>query len=142
MGIDMMAHHIDVCQYRSMSISTSPQLCCAPVLHARIAKADAEELATAFRAIADPARLRLLSFLAAQPGEEACVCHLLKPLGLSQPTVSHHLKVLFDAGLLGKERRGSWVYYRILPERMAALRDALAPASEAEPRAARRARAR
>jgi len=112
-----------------MSISSSPALCCPPVLHARLTKADAEELATGFRAIADPGRLQLLSFLAAQPGEEACVCNLTKPLGLSQPTVSHHLKVLFEAGLLGRERRGSWVYYRILPERMAALRDALAPPS-------------
>jgi len=125
----MVAHDIDVCQYRYMSIS-SPPLCCTPVLHARLAKRDAEELATAFRAVADPGRLQLLSFIAAQPGEEACVCNLTKPLGLSQPTVSHHLKVLFEAGLLGRERRGSWVYYRILPERMAALRDALAPPSD------------
>jgi ArsR family transcriptional regulator len=124
-----------------MPISTSPQLCCAPVLSAKLAKADAEELATAFRAVGDPGRLRLLSFLAAQPGQEACVCHLLKPLGLSQPTVSHHLKVLFEAGLLGRERRGSWVYYRILPERMAALRDALAPSTESPAPRARRARA-
>ena len=105
-----------------MPISKSPQLCCTPVLHARLVRADAEELATAFRAIADPGRLRLLSFLAAQPGQEACVCHLLKPLGLSQPTVSHHLKVLFEAGLLGRERRGSWVYYRLNPDAAARFR--------------------
>jgi ArsR family transcriptional regulator, arsenate/arsenite/antimonite-responsive transcriptional repressor len=142
MGIDIIAHGIDECQYRCMPISTSPELCCSPVLHARLGKADAEELATAFRAVADPARLRLLSFIAAQPGEEACVCNLMKPLGLSQPTVSHHLKVLFVAGLLGRERRGSWVYDRILPERMAALRDALAPPGEAAKSATRRARAR
>jgi ArsR family transcriptional regulator, arsenate/arsenite/antimonite-responsive transcriptional repressor len=123
-----------------MPISTSPELCCSPVLQARLGKAQAEELATAFRAVADPARLQLLSFIAAQPGEEACVCNLMKPLGLSQPTVSHHLKVLFEAGLLGRERRGSWVYYRILPERMAALRDALAPPGAKS--ATRRARAR
>ena len=84
------------------------------------------QLATAFKAIADPARLRLLSFIAAQPEAEACVCYLTAPLGLSQPTVSHHLKVLYDAGLLERERRGTWIYYRIVAERLAMLRDALA----------------
>lgn len=122
---------------------SSPSVpCCAPVLHARLGKADAEELASAFRAIADPARLRLLSLIAAQPDGEACVCNLLKPLGLSQPTVSHHLKVLFDAGLLGRDKRGSWVYYRVLPDRMAELRDVLAPPSSGEKTAGRRARVR
>jgi ArsR family transcriptional regulator, arsenate/arsenite/antimonite-responsive transcriptional repressor len=100
--------------------------CCPPVLGGRLGKADAEQLAGAFKAIADPARLRLLSFVAAQPSGEACVCYLMKPLGLTQPTVSHHLKVLYDAGLLERERRGTWVYYRIVAERLAALRDALA----------------
>jgi ArsR family transcriptional regulator len=103
--------------------------CCQPVLQGRLQKKDAEELADAFKAIADPARLRLLSFIAGQPAAEACVCFLTEPLGLSQPTVSHHLKVLFDAGLLAREKRGTWVYYRIVPERMAELRDALAPPS-------------
>jgi ArsR family transcriptional regulator len=100
--------------------------CRAPVLHGQLGREDAEHLAAAFRAIADPARLRLLSFIAAQPSGEACVCHLTAPLGLSQPTVSHHLKVLFTAGLLQRERRGTWVYYRIVPGELAALRDALA----------------
>jgi ArsR family transcriptional regulator len=108
--------------------ATIPRIggCCAPVLHARLGKEDAEHLAEAFKAIADPARLRLLSFIAAQPSGEACVCYLTEPLGLSQPTVSHHLKVLFTAGLLQRERRGTWVYYRIVPAELAALRDALA----------------
>ncbi len=100
--------------------------CCAPVLHGELGQEHAEHLAGAFKAIADPARLRLLSFIAAQPSGEACVCYLTEPLGLSQPTVSHHLKVLFTAGLLQRERRGTWVYYRIVPEELAALRDALA----------------
>jgi ArsR family transcriptional regulator len=100
--------------------------CCAPVLQARLSKADAAQLATAFKVIADPARLRLLSLIAAQPAGEACVCTLTRPLGLSQPTVSHHLKVLHEAGLLDRERRGTWVYYRVRPERLATLRDALA----------------
>jgi ArsR family transcriptional regulator len=100
--------------------------CCASVLRARLGRDDAEELATAFKAIADPGRLRLLSFIAAQHNAEACVCHLVEPLGLSQPTVSHHLKVLTEAGLLERERRGTWMFYRLVPARVEALRQALA----------------
>lgn len=106
--------------------------CCAAILQSRLREADAEELANAFKAIADPARLRLLSFIAAQPAAEACVCHLTAPVGLSQPTVSHHLKVLTAAGLLERERRGTWMFYRLMPARVAALREALAlPAEKA-----------
>jgi ArsR family transcriptional regulator len=76
--------------------------------------------------IADPARLRLLSLIQAQPGHEACVCHLTEPLGLSQPTVSHHLKVLLRAGLVDREQRGSWAYFRVREEPLAALRMLLA----------------
>jgi ArsR family transcriptional regulator len=107
--------------------------CCPPVFDGRLTKSKAEKLAEAFKAIADPARLRLLSFIAAQPSAEACVCYLMKPLGLSQPTVSHHLKVLYEAGLLDRERRGTWVYYRIVSEQLAALRDALAAPEEIAP---------
>lgn len=99
--------------------------CCPPVLHARLKRADAEQLAAAFKVIADPARLRLLSLIAAQPGGEACVCNLTKPLGIGQPTVSHHLKVMHDAGLLERERRGTWVYYRVVPDALESLRSAL-----------------
>jgi ArsR family transcriptional regulator len=99
--------------------------CCSPVLQGRLSKADAEALAAALRALADPARLRLMSFIASQPDGEACVCHLTGPVGLSQPTVSHHLKLLNDAGLLEREKRGTWVYYRIVPERIEAVRAAL-----------------
>src|SRR5436853_7778594 len=104
--------------------------CCASLLRTRLGRNDAEELATAFKAVADPGRLRLLSFIAAQPGAEACVCNLVEPLGLSQPTVSHHLKVLTNAGLLARERRGTWMFYRLVPERVEALRQALALPSE------------
>ena len=76
--------------------------------------------------IADPARLRLLSLIQAQPGHEACVCHLTEPLGLSQPTVSHHLKVLLQAGLVEREQRGSWAYFRVREEPLATLRTLLA----------------
>lgn len=98
---------------------------------------DAEALAGVFKAIADPARLRLLSFIAAQPGAEACVCHLIAPVGLSQPTVSHHLKVLTAAGLLERERRGTWMFYRLVPARVEALRQALALPAEKAVRAKR-----
>jgi ArsR family transcriptional regulator, arsenate/arsenite/antimonite-responsive transcriptional repressor len=113
---------------------TALSTCCPPVLQGRLSQTAAEHIAGAFKALADPARLRLLSFIAAQPSGEACVCYLMKPLDISQPTVSHHLKVLFDAGLLERERRGTWVYYRILPDRLTALRDALVLPSE-RPRA-------
>jgi ArsR family transcriptional regulator len=76
--------------------------------------------------VADPARLRLLSLLQAQPGGEACVCHLTEPLRLSQPTVSHHLGVLLRAGLVTRERRGTWAWYRVVPRALAPLRDSLA----------------
>ena len=75
--------------------------------------------------LAEPARLRLLSLIQAQPDAEACVCHLTEPLGLSQPTVSHHLKVLLEAGLVEREKRGTWAYFRVLPEPLAALRELL-----------------
>ena len=109
-----------------MSMKARSPRCCAPLLAGRLRRDHAEELATAFKAIADPGRLRLLSFIAAQPDAEACVCNLVQPLGLSQPTVSHHLKVLTEAGLLERERRGTWMFYRLVPERVEALRDVLA----------------
>jgi ArsR family transcriptional regulator, arsenate/arsenite/antimonite-responsive transcriptional repressor len=102
-----------------------PVTSCGPLLQEPIAADDAERLARALRTIADPARLRLLSLIQAQPAGEACVCHLTEPLGLSQPTVSHHLKVLLTAGLVERERRGSWAYYRVVPEQLATLRDVL-----------------
>jgi len=108
-----------------LAMATQPIACCAPVLQAPLSKADAEELAATLRALADPVRLRLLSFIAAQPGAEACVCHLTAPVELSQPTVSHHLKLLHEAGLLDREKRGAWVFYRIRPEPLDALRAAL-----------------
>lgn len=109
-----------------MSMKEKAARCCAPVLRTRLRRDDAEALAAAFKAIADPGRLRLLSFIAGQPGAEACVCHLVEPLGLAQPTVSHHLKVLAEAGLLERERRGTWMFYRLVPARVEALRQALA----------------
>lgn len=99
------------------------QDCCPSVLAAPLDEAEAEALAGAFSALADPARLRLLSLVAAAP--EVCACELVEPLGRSQPTVSHHLKVLFEAGLVTREKRGTWVWYAVVPDRLAALRDVL-----------------
>jgi ArsR family transcriptional regulator len=110
-----------------MPIRKSSPSCCVPVLTGRLGATDAAEWATSFRALGDPGRLRLLSYLAAQPGGEACVCNLTEPLGLSQPTVSHHLKVLTDAGLLERERRATWIYYRLRLERLEELCGALIP---------------
>lgn len=89
--------------------------CCSPVVREVITPSQAETLAGALKAIADPARLRLISLVAAQEDNEACVCDLVEPVGLAQPTVSHHLKVLVDAGILTREQRGKWAYYRLVP---------------------------
>ena len=117
--------------------------CCPPLLGGGLTRKDAEQLAATFKAVADPARLLVLSLIAAQPSGEACVCHFTTRLDLPQPTVSHHLKLLFDAGLLERERRGTWVYYRIIPEQLAALRQVLsvpeAGTTETKPRPKRRA---
>lgn len=95
--------------------------CCAPPLREALAAEGAEKLAKTLKAIADPARLRLISMVAAHEDAEACVCDLTEPLGLSQPTVSHHLKVLVDAGLLTRDKRGTWAYYRLVPGALDAL---------------------
>ncbi|MBI4260886.1 MAG: helix-turn-helix transcriptional regulator [Actinobacteria bacterium] len=118
-------------------IQVIDEACCAPVLEAPPSPEEAARLAAALRVVADPARLRLLGLIGARPGGEACVCDLTEPLGLSQPTVSHHLKVLHEAGLLDRERRGSWVHYRVRPDRLRPLAEALGggPASAPGPRA-------
>lgn len=92
-----------------------PAACCAPLAQAPLSRADAEEFASALKALADPARLQLLSIVAASDDQEACVCDLTEPVGLAQPTVSHHLKVLTEAGFLTRSKRGTWAYYRLVP---------------------------
>ena len=101
--------------------------CCAQVTGGVLTTADAEQLARAFKALGDPSRVKLLSLIAAAEGGEACVCDLLASVGLSQPTVSHHLKILVDAGLLGREQRGKWAYYRVDHEALARIGDSLRP---------------
>lgn len=100
--------------------------CCPPLLERVVRDDDARLAAGVFKALADPARVTLLSCIASAPGGEACVCDLNGSLRLAQPTVSHHLKVMHDAGLLARERRGTWVYYRVRPEALDAIRRALA----------------
>jgi ArsR family transcriptional regulator, arsenate/arsenite/antimonite-responsive transcriptional repressor len=98
---------------------------CGPVVTAvPLAEADASALASVLSALADPVRLRLLSVVAAQG--EVCSCHLQEPLGKSQPTISHHTRVLADAGLIEGDKRGKWTWWRIVPARLAFVRDALA----------------
>ncbi len=95
--------------------TSSSAACCTPVTGAPMTAQDAERTARTLKALADPARLRLLSILAAHEGGEACVCDLTDPVGLSQPTVSHHLKVLAEAGLVTREKRGVWAYFTLVP---------------------------
>ena len=88
---------------------------CAPLLKEPITAAQAADLAQLLKALADPTRLQLVSMVAAHEGGEACVCELTEPLGLTQPTISHHLKVLIDVGILTRDKRGVWAYYALVP---------------------------
>lgn len=89
--------------------------CCAPSVKPALSAKEAQQKALVFKALADPNRLRLLSIVKAGESGEACVCDLTEPLDLGQPTVSHHLKILVDAGLLNREKRGTWAYYSLVP---------------------------
>ncbi|UGQ10461.1 metalloregulator ArsR/SmtB family transcription factor [Yinghuangia sp. ASG 101] len=100
--------------------TTSAVPCCAPLVREPLTAPDSERLAAMFKALGDPVRLRLFSMVASHEGGEACVCDI-QDVGVSQPTVSHHLKKLREAGLVTSERRGSWVFYKVVPEAMAAL---------------------
>jgi ArsR family transcriptional regulator len=102
-----------------------PAMCCTPLLAAPLADDEAEQLAAAFKALADPVRLKLLSLIADAPEGTACSCDLEEPVGKTQSTVSHHLSLLADAGLITKEKVGRWVNCTVVPERLAQLRDVL-----------------
>ena len=101
--------------------------CCSPLARQSLTAAQSSELSRVFKAMGDPVRLRLLSLIASHAGGEACVCDLSGVFELSGPTISHHLKVLREAGLITGERRGTWVYYRVRPELFARLSDVLVP---------------
>jgi ArsR family transcriptional regulator, arsenate/arsenite/antimonite-responsive transcriptional repressor len=128
------AQEIDRCQclLHTGRVTTAPDLqarpplplaetCCTPLLHQPISAGQAAELARLLKALADPTRLRLVSLVAAHEGGEACVCELTEPLGLTQPTISHHLKILVDAGIFTRDKRGVWAYYALVPAAMDAL---------------------
>lgn len=102
--------------------------CCSPLTGGLVSDETAATLARMFKALGDPTRVKLLSLIAASPEGEACICDLTEPVGLSQPTVSHHMKLLVDAGLATREQRGKWAYYRVAPAVLASLATALAPA--------------
>lgn len=99
--------------------------CCAPLTSTPITLEEASKTANLFKALSDPTRVLLVSIVAAAEGQEACVCDLTEPTGLSQPTVSHHLKILTDAGFLSRTRRGSWAYYSLVPGSLSRLATAL-----------------
>jgi ArsR family transcriptional regulator len=109
-----------------MSVAADPAPCCAPLSAPVLSAEEAEQTAELFKALGDPARVRILNVLANAGGEPVCVCHLIEPLGLAQPTVSHHMKKLLDAGLVERERRGKWAYFtlnREVVEQLSAIAD-------------------
>lgn len=122
-----MTTDIDICQYRCVSKSlvvldpVDAVACCSPLTSEALTADQAEQVAPLLKALADPVRLRLMSLIASHAGGEACVCDLNDAFDLSQPTISHHLKVLHDAGLIDRDKRGVWVYYRARTEALAGL---------------------
>ena len=106
----------------SLPLLTDVATCCAPLAREPLSEDQADDIARLLKALADPVRLRLMSIVLAQPDAEACVCDLTGAFDLSQPTISHHLKVLHEAGLLDRDKRGVWVYYRARRPALGALR--------------------
>lgn len=104
--------------------------CCTPLARTPLSVEGAATLADLLKALADPTRLRLMSMIQSHEGGEACVCELTEPLALTQPTVSHHLKVLVDAGLVEREKRGVWAYYRAVPDTLRMIAGLIAPATD------------
>jgi ArsR family transcriptional regulator len=122
-----LPQHIDGCQYRYVSNSLtviSPAdtaACCSPLTSEPLTMEQATQVAPMLKALADPVRLRLLSLVASHEDGEACICELNDAFDQSQPTISHHMKVLHEAGLVDRDKRGVWVYYRIRPQALASL---------------------
>lgn len=105
--------------------TTDLEACCSPLTDGVLDIEEAERLARIFKALGDPTRVRLLSLIAATEGGEACICDLTTPVGLSQPTVSHHMKLLVDAGLVTREQRGRWAFYAVVNDALQALSTSL-----------------
>ena len=123
---------LKACLIKDMSNQSGTD-CCAPLACEPLPEAGADELAALFKAVADPVRLRLLSLIACHEGGESCVCDLLDAFDMTAPSVSYHLKILREAGLISSERRGTWVYYRVNPPVMARMSAVLAPSFAAVP---------
>jgi ArsR family transcriptional regulator, arsenate/arsenite/antimonite-responsive transcriptional repressor len=111
----------------AISTASTVAACCSPLTAGVLDAEAAETLARMFKALGDPARVRLLSLIAASDGGEACICDLTAPVGLSQPTVSHHMRLLTDAGLVAREQRGKWAYFRVVDQTLNAISQALQP---------------
>ncbi|GAB2789851.1 metalloregulator ArsR/SmtB family transcription factor [Streptomyces chlorus] len=120
---------------RAETVPSGPETCAAGLAYLLIDRSEAERLAAVLKAIADPTRLQLLRLIERAPQGEACVCDLTGCLGLRQPTVSHHLKVMTESGLLNRERRGTWVWYSVDPAGLRRVREVLEPVSPQEPAA-------
>lgn len=103
---------------KSSRVKPMAKVCCGTSRDIPLSERDADRLAEVFAALADPVRLRLLSLISSSPDGEVCACDLVDPIGKSQPTVSHHLRILFEAGLVEREKRGVWVWYRAEPSRL------------------------
>ena len=128
MMIDMIAIRFERCQYDSvneLANDTPVELCCTPLLQGTLDEEQATELAEVLKALADPIRLRLVSIVASSDAGEVCACDLPALVDRSQPTVSHHLSLLVKAGLLDREQRGKWAWFRLRRERLAAVSDLL-----------------
>ncbi|GEP49141.1 MULTISPECIES: ArsR/SmtB family transcription factor [Micrococcales] len=113
----------------SLPVTIEQSTCCVPRITASITPEEAERSARVFKAIGDPTRVMLLSLIAGTEGGEACICDLIEPVGLSQGTVSHHMKLLTDAGLVTREQRGKWAYFALNDGALEAAADALRPAA-------------
>jgi ArsR family transcriptional regulator len=112
---------------KTLAVLNDLDACCTPVTGSVLDPDSATRLAGMFKALGDPTRVRLLSLIAAHEGGEACICDLTEPVGLSQGTVSHHMKLLSEAGLVSREQRGKWAYYRVEAATLASLSSALSP---------------
>ena len=136
-----LAREIDRCQClpHTGRVTTAPDLqtrpllplaeaCCTSLLREPITASQAADLARLLKALADPTRLRLVPMVAAHEGGEACVCELTEPLGLTQPTISHHLKILVEAGIFTRDKRGVWAYYALVPSALETVAAVLSPA--------------
>jgi ArsR family transcriptional regulator len=131
--IDMRQHRrmLNSCEAPSSPGALDALACCTPLSSEPMDQEQANTVVPLLRALADPVRLRLMSLVLSHEGGEACVCDLLPAFELSQPTISHHLKVLHEAGLLNREKRGVWVYYQARPEALAAMTNLFAVSATA-----------